>query len=96
MAKFIISVCGGQFELQNEPVHLVDADGDGHSLLDSVFDQTLCVQHHLDTDIKKLQSENVDVYRARYLKVGAKLRHQNRKKIEAEEQQHGSPLLLHL
>lgn len=47
VAKFIIGICGRQFELHNEPVHLVDADGDGHTLLNSVFDQTLCVQHHL-------------------------------------------------
>lgn len=47
VAKFIISICRRQFELQNEPVHLVDADGDGHTLLNGMFNQTLCVEHHL-------------------------------------------------
>lgn len=47
VAKFIISICRRQFELHNEPVHLVDADGDGHTLLYSMFNQTLCIQHHL-------------------------------------------------
>lgn len=47
VAQFIVGVCRGQFELDDEPVHLVDADGDGHALLNSVFEQTLCVQHHL-------------------------------------------------
>lgn len=53
MAKFIISICGRQFELQNEPVHLVDADGDGHTLLNSMFDQSLCVEHHLSRDTQR-------------------------------------------
>lgn len=53
MAKFIISICGRQFELHNEPVHFVDADGYGHTLLDCMFDQTLCVQHHLDRDTQR-------------------------------------------
>lgn len=53
MAKFIISICRRQFQLQNEPVHLVDADGDGHTLLNGVFDQTLRVEHHLGRDTQR-------------------------------------------
>lgn len=53
VTEFIISICGRQFELQNEPIHLVDADGDGHTLLNGVFDQPLCVEHHLSTNPQK-------------------------------------------
>lgn len=54
VAKFIISICWRQLQLSNEPVHLVDADGDGHTLLNCMFDQALCVQHHLGRDTHKL------------------------------------------
>lgn len=54
VAKFIISICGRQFQLHNQPVHLVDADGDGHTLLNCMFDQTLCVQHHLGRETQKV------------------------------------------
>lgn len=47
MAKFIISICGGQLELNDEPIHFIDADSDGHTFLNGVFDETLRVQHHL-------------------------------------------------
>lgn len=50
VTQFVISVCGRQLQLHDEPVHLVDADGDGHALLNRVFDEPFGVQHHLSRD----------------------------------------------
>lgn len=52
VTEFIIRIGGGQLELHDESVHLVDADGDGHALLNGVFDQALRVQHHLNAKQK--------------------------------------------
>lgn len=47
MAQLVISVSWRQLQLQDQPVNLVDAHGDGQPLLHCVLDQPLCVQHHL-------------------------------------------------
>lgn len=47
VSEFVISICGGQFQLQDESVDLVDAHGHCQPLLHRVLDQPLRVQHHL-------------------------------------------------
>ena len=50
MPELVVGVCGGQLQLHDETVHLVDADGDGQTLLDGMLDQPFRVQHHLHAD----------------------------------------------
>ena len=45
--QFVVGVGGRQLQLKDEAVDLVDADGDSQALLQSVLDQPLRVQHHL-------------------------------------------------
>ena len=47
MPQFEVGVGGREFELEDEAVDLVDADGDGELLLHGVLQQPLRVQHHL-------------------------------------------------
>lgn len=47
VSELVVSICGGQFELQDESVNLVDAHSHCQPLLHSMLDQPLCVQHHL-------------------------------------------------
>lgn len=47
VSEFVISICGGQFQLQDESVDLVDAHSHCQPLLHRVLDQPLRVQHHL-------------------------------------------------
>lgn len=83
MAEFIISICGGQFEFHNEPVHLVDADGDGHTLLNRMFDQALCVQHHLGRDTQRsgLCGRLKDIICTESARVGKEQEGENRNRV---------------
>lgn len=45
--QLVVSISRWQFQLQDQAVNLVDADCDCQLLLDCMFYQPLCVQHHL-------------------------------------------------
>lgn len=47
MPEFVIGICRGQFQLQDQAVYFVDAHSHCQSFLHCVLDQPLCVQHHL-------------------------------------------------
>ena len=97
MAKFVISICGRQLELHNEPVHLVYADGDGHALLNCMFDQSLCVQHHLGRDTEMIEvlwkAEDIKLCTER-VQDWENIKQEEKEEEKEEEENKGYSLLL--
>lgn len=58
MSEFVVGVRGGKLQLQNEAVNLVQTDCDGEFLLDSMLQESLCVQHYLCIQNKSITPES--------------------------------------